>query len=209
MSNESCTRGVPRSPPCCTCDGEEGPCAVPKVVLFPVQEQDAALEPALVLQGQPLHQQRSVPGQRHAAFGEGREGCGGVTEERAEGRGWKVNARGQTGVVSRCRTRAHKAGGQASSVTKATVKVKDSTALMDKKFVTEHTDSVDLTDGAGNWGGTLNSCAERSQQALSTSAKAVNHWSGDGNHQRYKLCPVIKVMGTGGGLGSACQKYFI
>lgn len=201
MSNENCTRGVPRSPPCCTCDGEEGPCAVPKVVLFPVQEQDAALEPALVLQGQPLHQQRSVPGQRHAAFGGGKEGVA-VGSQRKGRRAWKVNAHEQTGVVSRCRTRAHNAGGQASSVTKATVKVKDSTALMDKKFVTKHTYSVEMTDGTGNWGGT-ESAGPQPQ------CKTINHWSEDGNHQRYKLCPVIKVMGTGGGLGSACQKYFI
>lgn len=50
-------------------------------------------------------------------------------------------------------------GGQASSVTKATVKVKDSLALTDKKFVIEHTNSEDMTDGAGNWAGTLSSCA--------------------------------------------------
>lgn len=62
--------------------------------------------------------------------------------------GGKVNAHDQTGVVSRCRTRAHNGAGQASSVTK--VKVKDLTELTDKKFVTEHTNGVDMTDGAGN-----------------------------------------------------------
>lgn len=94
---------------------------------------------------------RGLLGGRKGGVAEGSQRKG----RRAE-RG-KVNARDQTGVVSRCRTRAHKAAGQASSVTKATVKVKDSTALTDKKFVTEHTKSV--TDGTGNWGGTLNSCA--------------------------------------------------
>ena len=48
---------------CCTCDGEECPCAILKVIFFAFQEQDAALKPTLVLQGQPLYQQGRVPGQ--------------------------------------------------------------------------------------------------------------------------------------------------
>lgn len=128
MSNESCTRGVPRSPPGSTCDGEEGPCAVPKVVLFPVQEQDAALEPALVLQGQPLHQQRSVPGQRHAAFGEGREGLRrghrGKGGGQREGKLMRVARQALSADAGRGLTKREDI--QASSVTKATVKVKDS-----------------------------------------------------------------------------------
>lgn len=89
---------------------------------------------------------------------EGRKG--GVAEgsqrkgRRAEG--GKVNAHNQTGVVSKCRARAHKAGVQASSVTKATVKVKDSTALTDKTLVTEHTNGRDMSGGAGESGGAPN-----------------------------------------------------
>lgn len=109
MSNERSSRGVPNSLRCCTCDGKEGPCAVPKVVLFPVQEQDAAFEPAFVLQGQPLHQQRGALGQRHAACGRRGE----VRGERHRGKGGrqreKVHTRNQTGSVSKCRKRAYNA----------------------------------------------------------------------------------------------------
>lgn len=76
MSNERSRSRVPQTPQCCTCDGEEGPCAVSKVIFFAVKEQDATFEPALVLQGQPFHQQRGTPGQRHTACGwkgEGKE----------------------------------------------------------------------------------------------------------------------------------------
>lgn len=66
MSNER-SSSPQKTLQCCTCDGEEGPSAVPKVIFLAVQEQDAAFEPALVLQGQPFHQQRGTPGQRHAA----------------------------------------------------------------------------------------------------------------------------------------------
>lgn len=43
----------------------------------------------------------------------------------------------------------NKASEPASSVTEATVKVNDATALMDKKFVTEHRNSASMTDTAG------------------------------------------------------------
>lgn len=67
MSNERSSSRVPKTLRCCTCDGEEGPCAISKVVGFALQEQDAAFEPAFVLQGQPFYQQRGAPGQRHTA----------------------------------------------------------------------------------------------------------------------------------------------
>lgn len=110
------TKGAaPQSPetlPCCTCDGNEGPCAVLKVVGFAIQEQDAAFEPALVLQGQPFHQQRGTLGQRYSACR--RRGEGG----RAKRKGWEKergseregqHTHSQTGRVSTCRKRAYHA----------------------------------------------------------------------------------------------------
>lgn len=74
MSNEKSSSRVPKTLQSCTCDGEEGPCAVSKVVFFAVQEQDAAFKPALILQGQPIQQQRGTLGQGHTACGRWGEG---------------------------------------------------------------------------------------------------------------------------------------
>lgn len=104
MSNEGSGPRVPKTLRCCTCDGEEGPCAVAKIVFSTVQQEDAALEPALVLQGQPIHQQRGTLGQRHAACG--RRGEGG----RAKRTGCEMErAHSQTGRVSTCSKRAYHA----------------------------------------------------------------------------------------------------
>lgn len=97
------------------------------------------------------------PGSATRGLWAGREGFAeGSQRKGRRAEGGKVNAHNQTGVVSKCRARAHKAGGQASSVTKATVKVKDSTALTDKTLVTEHTNGRDMTGGAGESGGAPN-----------------------------------------------------
>lgn len=77
----------PKNLQCSTCDGEEGPCAILKVIFFAFQEQDAALKPTLVLQGQPLHQQRRIPGQWHTAWGMRREG--GRAKRKGKGKGWE------------------------------------------------------------------------------------------------------------------------
>lgn len=67
---------------CCTCDGEEGPRAVLKIIFVCVQDQNATLEPALILQRQPLQQQRGSLSQRDSAYG--REG--GREEENGSGK---------------------------------------------------------------------------------------------------------------------------
>lgn len=122
-------RGAPeffKTLQCCTCDGEEGPCAVTKVVCFAVQEQDAAFEPALVLQGQPIHQQGGTLGKRHAACG--RKGEGG----RAKRKVWEKTERQKVSTYTARQAESADAGRglttmgtQSSSVTKATVKVMD------------------------------------------------------------------------------------
>ncbi|TNN86414.1 hypothetical protein EYF80_003184 [Liparis tanakae] len=91
---------------CCTCDGEEGPCAVSEVVLFAVQEQNATFEPALVLRGQPIHQQRSAAGQRYTACGRRDEGATSKGREREREGG------GELGVLQRGSGTSYLSGSQ-------------------------------------------------------------------------------------------------
>lgn len=92
---------------------------------------------------------------------------------------------------------------KASSVTKATVKVKDF-MLADK---TEHsgdikhflTDHKYMADGHGKrWWINMQL---REESGPKPKCKNINHLSEDGKDQRYKQRPVIKVMRVGGGLG--------
>lgn len=69
------------TPQCCTCDGEEGPRAVLKIILVCIQDQNATLEPALILQRQPLQQQRGSLSQRYSAYGREEENGSGKRGE--------------------------------------------------------------------------------------------------------------------------------
>lgn len=138
---------------------------------------------------------------------------GGVAEgsqrkgRRAEG--GKVNAHNQTGVVSKCRAMGSQSGRTGIQCHKGHSQSQRLACANGQNACNRTHERLGYDRRRRGKGGAPNTGAWRSQRARSASAKPINHWSEDGNHQRYKLCPVIKVMGTGGGLGSACQKCFI